>query len=210
MRNRLRLAGLVTGIVLGASVISASAAPIRGGFSITGNFLPVVGATGASTTLGLATGLDFINFFGSAATPGVAGTVVVNSGSEDFSGLVGASGTMRDFTFSGPGSAAYPTPALMSFQAFPSGALTFDLLSAAVLFQTSNLLAFSGSGIFHMAGFQDTFGTVTFTGNGASSTFSFSASQNATAAVPEPASLVVFAAALLAGAGYIRRRVPQA
>ena len=207
MRNRLRLAGLVSGILFGASVISASAAPIQGGFSITGNFLPVVGATGASTTLGLATGLDFINFFGSAATPGVAGSVAVNSGSQDFAGLVGTSGTMRDLTFSGSGSAAYPTPALASFQAYPSAALTFDLLSVAVLMQTSDALVLTGSGVFHMLGFQDTYGKVTFTGNGSSGTFSFSASQGATTAVPEPASLLFLAVGLFASGGYLRRRL---
>src|SRR5688572_19115873 len=106
MIKRLKLMGLIGGVLLGASVTATEAAPLTGGFSITGNFLPVIGSTGATTSLGLATGLDFINFFGSAATPGVAGTVVVNSGSGDFSTLVGTAGSIRDFTFSGAGSAS--------------------------------------------------------------------------------------------------------
>jgi hypothetical protein len=186
--------------------MAAEAAPLQGGFSITGNFLPVIGSTGASTTLGLATGLDFINFFGSAATPGVAGSAAVNSGSGDFGGLVGAVGTIRDFTFSGSGSAAYPTTTLLGFQNYGSG-LTFDLLSVGVLFQSSSVLALTGTGIFQMAGFNDTYGTFSFSGNGATNTFSFSASQAATTAVPEPASLLALAVGLFAGGGYLRRRL---
>ena len=207
MHKGLRLTGLIGGLLLGASVMTAEAAPIQGGFSITGNFLPVIGSTGATTSIGLATGLDFISFFGSAPTPGVAGTIVVNSASVDFTPLVGAAGTIRDFTFSGAGSAAYPTgPTLLSFQQI-SG-LTFDLLSVGVVLQNPSLpfLVLSGSGIFNMPGFQATFGTFNFSGNGASSTFSFSASQGATTAVPEPASLLVLAAGLLSAGSYLRRR----
>jgi hypothetical protein len=207
MLKRLQVFGLAATLFLGASVGAVEAAPIQGGFSITGNFLPVIGATGASTTLGLATGLDFINFFGSAATPGVAGTVVLNSGSGDFASLAGTAGTIRDFTFAGPGSASYPTASLLAFQSYPVGALTFDLLSVAVLFQSSNVLALGGAGVFHMAGFDATNGTFNFSGNGASSTFSFSASQGATTAVPEPASLLALAVGLFAGGGYLRRRM---
>jgi hypothetical protein len=202
-----RLVGLVGAVLLGASVVAVEAAPIQGGFSITGNFLPVIGATGATTTLGLATGLDFIDFFGSAATPGVAGNVAVNSASGDFGTLAGATGTIKDLTFSGAGSASYPTASLLSFQNYPAAALTFDLLAVAVVFQTPDFLVLSGSGVFHLAGFSDTNGTFNFSGNGASSTFSFSASQGATTAVPEPASLLALAVGLFAGGGYLRRRL---
>jgi hypothetical protein len=71
-------------------------------------FLPVIGATGATTSLKLATGLDFIDLFGSLATPGVDGVIQVNSASDDFVPLVGASGTIKDFTFSGIGSTNFP------------------------------------------------------------------------------------------------------
>ena len=209
MLKRLRVTMLIGGIVLGASSISAEASPITGGFSITGNFLPVIGTTGAQTTLGLATGLDFINFFGSAATPGVAGTVVVNSGSGNFSSLVGAAGTMRDFSFAGAGSANYPLASLASFQQL--GGVTFDLLSVGVVYQSSNpaFLLLSGTGIFHMSGFEDTPGTFDFSGNGTQRSFSFSASQGAVA-VPESASLLVLATGLLGAAGFMRRRMNRA
>lgn len=211
MFKRLRITALLSGLVL-AGAMSAEAAPIQGGFSITGNFLPVIGATGASSSLGLATGLDFINFIGSAATPGVAGAVAVNSASGDFLSFLGASGTMQDFTFSGSGSALYPSPAMLAFQQFPGGGLTFDLLSIGVVFQSSTpaFLLLSGAGVFHLAGFDDTNGTFDFSGNGSSRTFSFSASQGATTAVPEPASLLVLAVGLLGSAGYMRRRMNRA
>lgn len=198
-----RLSGLVVGLLLGASVVAVEAAPLTGGFSITGNFLPVIGATGASSTLGLATGLDFINFFGSAATPGVAGTAVVNSANGAFAPLIGTAGAIRDFTFSGAGSANYPNTPLLAFQSYPVGALTFDLLSIGVTFQSSSALVLAGSGLFSMTGYSPTAGLFTFTGNGSNNTFSFSASQS----IPEPASLLALAVGLLAGGGYLRRRM---
>lgn len=197
-----KLAGLVVGVMLGTSV-AAQAGPIQGGFSITGNFLPVVGSTGAPTSLQLATGLDFINLFGSLATPGGAGTIQVNSANGDFSSLVNTTGTIRDFSFAGGGSSSFPSTTLLAFQQL--GALTFDLLSISVVLQMQQFLALSGSGIFHKAGFQDTYGTFSLTGNGANNTFSFSASQGAGAAVPEPAALLLLSVGLLSAAAFLRR-----
>jgi hypothetical protein len=205
MVRRLRIAAVAAVLLLSAHVNGAQAAPLQGGFSITGNFLPVVGATGVQTTLGLATGLDFINFFGSAATPGVDGTVFVNSGSGDFTGLVGQYGQIRDFSFAAPGSVNFPMASLLAFQSFTQG-LTFDLMSVGVVLQTSTFLLLSGDGILHMKGFADTNGTFNFSANGSRNTFSFSASQGATTAVPEAASLLAVAVGLLSGAGYLRRR----
>jgi PEP-CTERM motif len=204
MLNRRRVQGLIAGVLLGFSAGIVEATPITGDFSITGNFLPVVGATGAKTTLGLATGLDFINFFGSLATPGVAGTVAVNSGTGDFQNLVGTLGTMRDFSFAGNGSIKYPTTTLLSFQSFPTFGLTFDLASVGVVLQTASFLVLSGTGTFHLAGFDDTAGTFDFSGNGARSTFSFSASQ--AAAIPEPSSLFLGLVGI-GGAWGLRRRI---
>jgi hypothetical protein len=206
--KKIRLTGLMLGLLLGAGVMRAEAAPLTGGFSITGNFLPVLTSTGATTSLNLATALDFINFFGSAATPGVAGNVAVNSGSGSFAGLVGSSGTIKDFTFSGPGSALYPTVALLAFQQYSSG-LTFDLTSVSVALQLANVLVLQGVGVFHMNGFQATNGTFTFSGNGVASTFSFSASNGATTAVPEPATLFALAMGLLVSGRFLRRALPH-
>ena len=193
--------GVIAGIVLCLSAATAEAGPITGDFSITGNFLPVIGATGNVSTLGLATALDFTNFFGSAKTPGVDGTIAVNSGSGDFLGLVGSVGKIRDFTFAGTGSSNFPTTTLLGFQSYPTFGLTFDLLNVATVLQTANFLLLNGTGVFHLAGFEDTQGTFYFSGNGANKTFSFSASQ---AAIPEPSSLLFAIVGI--GAAYLRRR----
>jgi hypothetical protein len=196
-------------LLLGVLLLSshpAHAAPLDGAMSITGNFLPVLGSTGQKTTLGLATGIDFISFFGSTPTPGTAGQFTVNSASSDFASLVGSTGTIKDFSFAGAGSLRFPTTPLVGFQSI--GALTFDLMSVSVLVQMSNVLMLSGSGLFNMTGFDPTPGTFLFTANGASTTFSFSASQ--AALVPEPASLLFMVTGLAFGAGYRLRRRRQA
>jgi hypothetical protein len=207
MLKHFRIAGLIVAMA-GVSTLAAEAGPIQGDFSITGNFLPVSGQTGVKTTLALATGLDFINFFGTTATPGVAGIVNVNAASGDFSPLTGTSGTIKDFTFSGTGSTKFPTVSVLSFQNYAMG-VAFDLLTVSIVLQNSAFLVLSGTGVFHMNGLTDTAGTFDFSGNGSRSTFSFSSSQ-AGATIPEPASLFVLAVGLLSGGGYLRRRMPRA
>jgi hypothetical protein len=204
MRN-LRRSIAALALVLFAA--SAEATPIVGSFSISGNFLPVNGLTGALTTLGLATGIDFIDLNGSTPTPGTAGQFTVNSASLDFSGLVGQTGAIRDFSFAGAGSTSFPNVAipLVAFQTV--GGLTFTLTSmAAPLLQNNTFLALSGQGFFSMTGYADTWGTFDFSGNGSGGTFSFSASNGATSAVPEPASMALLGAGLLVCAATLNRR----
>jgi hypothetical protein len=128
----------------------------------------------------------------------------VNSGSGDFLGLVGSVGKIRDFTFVGTGSTNYPMTSLLGFQSYPTFGLTFDLLNVDVVLQTANFLLLNGTGVFHLGGFDDTDGTFYFSGNGAGSTFSFSAS-HAAASIPEPSSLLFAMVGI--GAAYRRRRL---
>ncbi len=186
-------------------VASAEASPITGGFSIIGNFKPVNGVTGAVTTLGSATGLDFLALFGTTSTPGTPGGILVTQGTGTLSGLTGATGTIRDFSFAGLGSANFPTLGvpLVNFQSI--GGLTFTLTSIAVTGQSNSTLSLLGQGILSMAGYTNTTGSFIFTGNGAGGTFSFSSSQ-AGAQVPEPASLALLGGGLLVCAGVLSRR----
>jgi hypothetical protein len=192
MGKRLKVVWVIAALALGVG--AAEAGPITGSFSIVGNFLPVISATGDVTSLGLATGLDFIELVGDTTTPGTDGEFLVTSANGNFSSLAGQTGTIRDFTFTGAGTTDYPSmpPLLSAFQSV--GGMTFDLLNVTVVMQDADFLNLSGSGIFHLAGFDATAGTFRFSGNEADGTFSFSASEKSTGTtVPEPGSLVLFA-----------------
>lgn len=197
----LKRVGLAVALVALLSTVwapRAEASPITGGFSIIGNFLPV-DSTGNVTSLASASGLDFITLFGSTATPGVNGNFLVTSANGSFNGLAGTSGSIRDFSFLGAGSAAFPNPnvagPLLAFQSLATATFTLTSIGAPTVLSGGSSLLLSGQGYFSMNGYTNTYGTFTFTGNGANGTFSFSASNGSTGVtVPEPAS-----AALLSG-----------
>ena len=187
-------------------VATAEAGPITGGMSISGDFKPVNGVTGALTTLAAASGLDFVALIGGASSPGTAGQFLVNSTSGDFDSVLGMTGLIRDFSFKGVGSTNFPTVPLLSFQTV--GGLTFDLTSITSVLQPANmnLLAISGIGLLSMAGFTDTAGTFDFSAQSARGTFSFSASNGGAQQVPEPSSLALLGVGLSFCAAAVGRR----
>jgi hypothetical protein len=197
---RAQIVGFVAGLFLAVSVCTVQAAPLSGGLSITGNFLPL-DSLGQVTSLDLATGLDFINLFGSTPTPGTPGTFLVNSAKGDLAPLLGHVGTIDDISF-GPGLFS----PVLGFQSV--GTLTFDLLSIAPVLQTADFLVLAGSGVLHF-GADVAQGTFKFTGNGADGTFSFSGSDGITT-VPEPSSILLMGTGLAVATVGRRRRASKA
>ena len=160
------------------SVASAEASPITGAFSIVGNFKPVNGVTGAVSSLGAATGLDFLALFGTTSTPGPPGGMLVTQATGSLAGLTGSMGTIRDFSFAGAGSTNFPNLSVplvnVSEPRWPD--VYADVGGRPAWPEQLDAVA-PRSGHSLMAGYTNTAGTFVFTGNGEGGTFSFSSSQ---------------------------------
>lgn len=162
----------VFGILLLGISLNVSALPmITGSIGMGGGFSPV-DSTGAIVTLDQATGIDFDpNLFR-----------VTSNSTGDFAPLAGQIGTIQDFQFGGF------TGPLVDF--WSVGGFAFDLMSVSTVptGDPTQFLALEGMGIIRSAGYQDTLGRWSFSGNGFNGTFSWSAGSTA---VPEPVALAL-------------------
>jgi hypothetical protein len=200
--RRIALVGTVIGMTC-FGVQSAGATGLVGDLSVTMNYKPNCGSNTADcTSLTAATALDFILSAGGTASPGVAGVETVTQATGDFSGLVGMTGDIKDFSFAGAGTINFPTPTVLAWESI--GGLTFDLLTVQVDFVNSTALLLSGTGLFHMAGFEDTAGTFTLSANKSGTTFSASASKGT---VPDAGSSILLLGMAFSGVMALRRRL---
>ena len=219
MRRGSKGIALLMGIAVALSAASAEAGPIRGSLSVVGDFLPVYGSTGQTVldangipTFEGATGINFLNLDGT--DPGNTGQFfVINTfapagSSNDFAPLRWTTGTIRDFTFAGAGSADYPNLPIKGFESFVLGDLTFDLDEIWIKTQDANTLSLSGSGYFNWTGYDRTAGSFEFSATQSGGSIAFVASE--AAPVPEPGSLMLMGSGALMGLGRLRRRFRSA
>ena len=182
---------LVKCLVAGAAVaclgtMTVQAIPITGGISLAGNY------TVGGGDLNVATAFTAIN------------NVQVTSVGGNFAGV--------GITLNTPGSVVQNT---FSFNPFPGGGLvplwytvsgtaaSFDLISLTSLLQPGdNTLTLKGTGILHLASYDNTPGSWVFTANQTGGSFSFSSSNGS---VPDGGTTVLLLGLAMGGLGFAKR-----
>ena len=168
------------------------------------------GTTGAATSTGSASGINFLNQNGTD-TAGT-GQFLVTTADGDFSSLFFSTGIIKDFSFIGAGSAAYPILPIAGFESLMAGGLTFDLQHIMIEDQNSSVVHLTGTGIFNWssAGFDPTEGTFDFYGASGGSTgasLSFNVGTGVSPSpVPEPGSLMLLASGGFTAWAHVWRR----
>lgn len=173
-KSLLALASVFIATLVSGQVFAAS---VQGALDMGGLFTPSPDPT---NDLASATHIDFI------------GSPTVLSATGDFSGTTSVA--LLDFDFS----PLNPNPLLWNL-----GSFTLSLTSMTVDAQSATQLLLTGTGTLAGAGFDPTPATLSWTGNGPGSMYSWSATVSA---VPVPAAVWLFGSGLLGLIGMARRK----
>ncbi|MDH3588114.1 MAG: hypothetical protein OEQ74_01795 [Gammaproteobacteria bacterium] len=153
-------------VVLGLAATTASAATITGEIAFLGStFAPVGGG------LGTATGLTI-------------DPALVGAGTGEFNSQVGSLANFSPLDFGAPDGVLFTT----------TGGLSFTVTGLTVDVQDATSLDFTATGFYSLAGFDDTGGIFTWTGETLGGLFTYSAT--GAAVVPLPGALLLFGSAL--------------
>lgn len=161
-----------------------------------------------------------IEFFGNATASGPSGALptTINfgnpwhslAGTDSYAGVpFGTPTTFNSFSFIGDGIAASLIGPDTPLWTFAVGAVTysFDLLNLTNAHTDAGSMAFTGEGIAHITGFDDTFATFGLQGAGSDFSFSISTSTTSTEGVPENGATIALLAIGLVGIGALRRKL---